>query len=446
MPMNGSSNTTANGSGGLSWPDVNIAPPDIVQTALGSVGPKVFNFLFGVPQLGVGIGDGEPGVHMPTQFPFNHPLVLGFMMFSSGTTIVLMALLIILNVIRMQLPRGTSEYEAGRLVLRSFGATLFVMLFYLPLVAAGHAFGQAMVMGAAPSAEQVTSSWGSLFQFGISAAFVGASFVELGWEFTKWMGIIHAMTWLYLVAMPAVAQPFIAIRIYRPNGKVGAMCESLLVMWPALIIAKVFSALMVNLSLSINWGASLPGIGAAFVSLALILLAAVFPVLAVLLALFSRSRMLRSSMTLGAGAMAGSTLARGARWGKEKTPNLGVREKAGHGAKKAAAKTQSKYWDAKSRAKAGVAAAGGNWKSATAERAKFKFGGDSSGEDRTASVDNGESLVSSSERVRNLEERAQRTGGATARQRKEWFHRQMEEKGVYGGSDGRARSRTQSDD
>ena len=385
---------------------MNIAPPSVLEPALEAVGPPVFNFIFGVPQLGVGLGDGQPGVHMPTEWPYDHPLILGAMMFFSGLTVVLMTLLTILNVIRMQLPGGTSEFQAGRLLMRSFGATLFVMLFYLPVVALGHAFGQAAVMGFAPTIEQVTSSWGSLFQFSVSVAFVAGAFIELGWEFTKWMGFIHALSWLFLILMPVVGQPFVAIRIYRPKGRIGAMAESFLVIWPALIVAKIFSALLINIGLSIDWGANLPGVVAAFVSLGVVFLATIMPVLLVLIALLSRSRILRSSVTLGAGAMAGSTLARGARWGKEKAPNLGVKEKAGHGAKKAAAKTQSTYWDAKSRAKAGVVAAGGNWKGAAGERLKYKFSSDGSGgsTDTDGQADSASVSSSSAERIRQLEE------------------------------------------
>ena len=456
---NASTNTSANetnasrnvsgGSGG-GWfgsgigSSVGNTVGSIAQKAMKTAMSPILLFATEVPQINIGVWRGNTGQHPPSNFPYKSltPLIVfGYALLSPISTA-----LIFKSGWEMANPRSTNPYNGARKLLRTLAATVAsacsLLFFSLIYYSANTA-----IKLVRPSAADLTSSTGSMIKTIVGAVATGVALTQLGWEFVKWMAIIYSAIWFGLVVIPLVGAILIFAMIRSPSSKLGQICGSIVWIDLGLIVSKICEAILLNVAWRLNWGVSLHGMMAAFMSIGILFVALITPIVVTAIFVMSKSWAVRTALSAGMGAFAGFELGEKARAHKEKLVERGrekisekhesVKERTSNAAKKGAVKAQSKWWDTKSRAKAAGstikggpagALAGASERIKTAhKRAELE----SSLGDVEPTGDSG-SKISTAERLRNMEHANDRAGGSGATRRNRYMYMKLEQDGAIG--------------
>lgn len=407
-----------------------------------ALGP-VFSSVLDVPVLEIGLS--EPGpIHPPDNWPYSvlfptfyvgifAPITLGVFLlltFWSFGTVPIASL--------PWFPRST--YGVIRNGIRALLAILGGIVFHLTYFAVLHDLADGFVSGVAPSPGDMIAGMG-LLQFSLATAVTGMGLYELGWDMVKWIGVSYGFIWFYLAFFPMFSMPLTAWWLYKPQSWFGRVSAYLHILHLACLFSKCAVAVQLFAASTLDWGANFDGLTSAFLSLALIGMALVTPLVVLVIMIFSKGKMMNMA-SMGAGAMAGSTLAAKARESdlvqKKKEQVAQYKEqKTEEGksySKRKAAAAQGKYWDVKNRAQTlGSVAAGSAGGVAYAGKERFnRWRSDEPGvgsSSKTAA--DGGVAPTRSERMRRFEEMNERAGGLTDTQRKRYFNLMMEDKGKF---------------
>ncbi|MCU4799766.1 hypothetical protein OB920_05225 [Halobacteria archaeon HArc-gm2] len=277
------------GSGGNGGLFGQLVPPDITQKAAESTITPVLEFTIGyVPTLGTGW---EDDYSEPSSFPFNSVWSL-YTGFSLPLALLISAGAVSVQALKMALPWAQNTHRSIRLAVKGLVAFIVGVAGHVTIVSIAHDLARELALAIGPSTSELTDGAGSFLKFSVESVFILGSLHQMGWEFIKYLAVMYGIVWLLLVMFAIFSPPLFVLRVYFTESTLGGLAGNMLWVYAALLAAAPVQAMLVRIAWALDWGMSLSGIVAAFLSLAFLLASFLVPPGMVLLALFSRGKVL----------------------------------------------------------------------------------------------------------------------------------------------------------
>lgn len=376
---NTTSNSTGGSGGGGPLSGITSTVSNVAQSAAQKAIGPVLNFIVGVPQINIGWDTGS--YHAPTNWPYEALFPTFYVGFALPLTLLVYVTVSFGSFASLSLSAfnmaPTNVHKASSRGARAILAIVVGIASHLLLTSLLHEVVAGWTQAIAPSPEELTSGMG-LLKLGVGAAAIATAMFEVGWDVVKWVIILHGAVWLILVFFPMVSMPVFTTWIYAPRSGLGNFCGNIMASYFALLLSKVITAALLRMAFELDWSANFQGIVSAGLSLAMLCIVLAVPPATLVMVLSSKSRVMTAAVSAGAGAAAGSTVAKK---GKELKNSDRVQDskddlkRAGSTySKRGGAKAQGAWWDAKSRVRAAKSMSRGDAISAGKERVRHAWG------------------------------------------------------------------------
>jgi hypothetical protein len=399
-----------------------------------------------VPTFGIGLTDGNPGIHTPTRWPFKQLLPL-YIAIQAFTSLILM-IAVAVSFLRIGVPTQNT-FRATQTSVRVLKALFTAVVFHLLLIAILHTTVNEIALAIAPSPKELS---GDLVKVLTTTAVAGMIGAGMGEAVITNLVKMWTLVWAALMFFPVISGPFIALWQMRPESTLGRVSGTLLWLYFGLLLSKILVAFDLRAAWMLDWKLGPLGALNVMLTIGLFTIAFLIPPAVLIAVLFTRSKALSNLASWTGGAVAGSAVGQKASAkGKEvkEAAHERVKDKGSEYKDRATEHTRTTAANTKQRVSTATGTQSGGrvghypreqrdsgdetYRSWSEESADTATGDDTAPDDTAesdakADRDEAANTQTTAQEVRNLEGRAKDRGQPTPAERQRYHDLQDEQK------------------